>query len=100
MKTGNKKKEKSDLLCKNSRVTAHTGKKRRFKCLKPICWIVFPVITATLLVLDALGVYTFNTERLIVLGIGLLAVLLPICSEIKIKDISIKCSDKNSSSDP
>ncbi len=72
------------------------GKKHRIDCLKPICWIIVPAITVTLLVLDALGIYTFNVVRLTVLGIVLLVTLLPFFSEIRIKDISVKRSKEKS----
>ena len=59
-------------------------------CLKIVCWGIVPVAGIVLLVLDALGLYSFNTERLIVLGVGLLIVLLPFFSEITVKDITVK----------
>ena len=55
-----------------------------------ICWLIIPLIVIALLTLDGLGIYTFTTERLIVLGAGLLVMLLPFFSEITIKNFSIK----------
>ncbi len=86
MKNNNKNKKRRKVLSCEIRA----NKKRRFNSLNPICWVIIPVITVALLVLDAIGVYTFNVERLIVLGIGLLVVLLPFFSEITIKNFSIK----------
>lgn len=68
----------------------HANQKSKVDCLKYVCWIIVPIITAALIVLDALNIYTFNVERLVVLGIGLLVVLLPFFSEITVKDISVK----------
>lgn len=72
-------------------------KKRRIDCLKIICWIIVPMAVVVLIILDALNIYTFNTERLLVLGIGLLVVLLPFFSEITIKNLSVKRNNSNSS---
>lgn len=75
-------------------------KKRRIDCLKMICWIIVPMAVVALIILDALNIYTFNTERLLVLGIGLLVllvVLLPFFSEITIKNLSVKRNNSNSS---
>ena len=58
--------------------------------LKPLCWGILPAAIVAVLILDGLGVYSFNTERLIVLGAALLIVLLPFFSEVTIKNISIK----------
>lgn len=65
-------------------------RKKRIDKLKPICWGIIPVIGVILLVLDAIEIYQFNTERLIVLGIILLVVLLPFFSEISLGEVSVK----------
>lgn len=75
---------------KKSTVKNRTQKKHRVSCLKTVCWIVVPVIVAALLTLDALGIYSFSAERLIVLGIYLLVILLPFFSEIDVKGIVLK----------
>ena len=49
-----------------------------------------PLTAIVLLVLDALEIYTFNTERLLVLGTGLVTILLPFFSEITVKDLTVK----------
>lgn len=72
--------------------TDDRAKKHDSYRLDPVCWIVIPLIVVILLVLDALGIYVFNGERLVVLGIGLLVILLPFFSEITIQDLSIKCN--------
>ena len=71
-------------------VKSTSAKKKRKDYLKVLCWIIVPIAVITLLVLDAIGIYIFNTERLMVLGIGLLIVLLPFFSEISVKDLSVK----------
>ncbi len=65
-------------------------KKKNFGRLNLICWIVIPLAVIILLILDGLGLYPFTTERLIVLGVGLLVILLPFFSEITVKNLSVK----------
>lgn len=65
-------------------------KKKNFKCMNLICWIIIPVVIITLLVLDGLKLYIFNVERLIIIGACILVVLIPFFKEITIKDFSIK----------
>lgn len=72
-----------------------TPKKRPSDYLKAVCRIIVPILTAALLILDAMGIYIFSTERLTVLGIGLLVILLPFFSEITLKGISMKRKDPN-----
>ena len=72
-------------------------KKRCKDYLKAVCWIIIPIIVIALLVLDAVGIYIFNSERLMVLGIGLLVILLPFFSEISLKNLSVKRNQTNSS---
>lgn len=67
-----------------------SGKKSTAHFLKIICWILMPVIITALLILDALRIYIFSTERLLVLGIGLLIILLPFFSEITLKGLTVK----------
>ena len=64
--------------------------KKNKKLLRYICWVIVPIIIAALIALDGLGVYEFTTERLIVLGIGLVVILLPFFSEITVKNFSVK----------
>lgn len=74
-----------------TRKSHHTPRKiRHIDYIKVICWILVPILIVILLVLDALGIYSFNTERLIVLGTGLLSILLPFFSEITVKELSLK----------
>ena len=70
----------------------HIKKRRRGDLLKPVCWLVVPVMLTVFLVLDGVGIYAFNTERLIVLGVGLLVSLLPFFSEIRIRDLTVRRS--------
>ena len=63
-------------------------RKERFDKIKPLCWILFPVIACIILVLDAFKLYCLTTHRLIVLGVVVAIILLPFFSEFTIKDIS------------
>lgn len=100
MKMNMKKNRRADnnsqsRIKKQTRITVknkRAPKKKRVDYLKVVCWIIVPIIVTALVVLDALGVYTFNTQRLMVLGIGLLIILLPFFSEITVKDLSVKRS--------
>lgn len=69
-------------------------RKRRIDPLKFICWIIVPSGLLLLFLLDMFELYTFTAARLLALGGCLMVILLPLCSEITIKDISIK-RDKN-----
>ena len=83
---------------KKKRTTQKISEKnKRFDYLKAVCWIIIPIIVISLLVLDALGVYTFNDDRLMVLGIGLLIILLPFFSEITVKNLSVKRNNSKGS---
>jgi len=65
-------------------------KQRRIDSLKPICWILFPLIAIALLVLDALGIYQLTSLRLLMLGSLVVIVLIPFFSEISLKDVTLK----------
>ena len=69
-------------------------KKRPLNPLNLICWLIIPIAIIVTLVLDGCGLYCFNTERIIVLGAGVLVVLVPFFSEITVKNFSIKKNDK------
>ena len=64
--------------------------KQRFNILKILCWAVFPTVCLALILLDAFGVYTLSTLRLITVGAGAIAALIPCFKEIKIGEISLK----------
>ena len=70
--------------------TAQPQAQNKLSSQNRICWIVIPIITLVLLILDGLGIYTFTDERLLVMGACLLVVLLPLFQEITIKSISLK----------
>ena len=77
--------------------TSHTSKKNK-KALDRIyliCWRIIPLAVIILLVLDGIGLYPFNTERLLVIGCCILVMLIPFFSEITIKNISIKKNTPN-----
>ena len=74
----------------NSRETAASQKKRNKDHLRGLRWGLVPAAAVCLLVLDAVGIYIFNTERLLVLGIGLMIILLPCFSEVTIKDFTVR----------
>ena len=64
-------------------------KKKKNNYIRLICWIILPISIITVLILDALKLYKFNTERLIVIGVCVLVVLIPFVKEITVKNISI-----------
>ena len=55
-----------------------------------LCWIVIPLVIIGMLLLDRLGFYIFNAERMIVLGVLVFVLLIPFFSEITIHNVSIK----------
>lgn len=65
-------------------------KKKKHNYILLVCRIILPVSIVAMLILDVLKLYTFNTERLIVIGVCILVVLMPFLKEITIKNISIK----------
>ena len=67
-------------------------KEKSSKCAL-VCWVIIPLAIIIILLLDGLGLYPFTTERMIVMGVGLLVVLLPFFSEITVKNFSIKKED-------
>lgn len=76
-------------------ITKKQEKKReRIDKIKPLCWILFPVIGAILLFLDAFDIYNLTPMRLVLLGAMVILVLLPFFSEITLKDFSFKRKDK------
>ena len=76
-----------------------TNRKRGKDCLKYVCWIIVPILTFTLVLLDALNIYSFNKERLIVIEVGLLVILLPFFNEITLKNLSVKRSNSKNEND-
>ncbi len=67
-------------------------KKKKLNCIQFICWIIIPMAIITVLILDGLMLYIFNTERLIVIGACIFVVLIPFFKEITVKDFSLKKS--------
>ena len=65
-------------------------KRKSLNCIRLICWLILPMSIIAVLVLDALKLYVFNTERLIVIGVCILVVLIPFFKEITVKNVSIK----------
>ena len=66
---------------------------KRLNGLCFVCWLIIPLAVIAMLVLDGIGLYYFNTERLLVIGVCVLAMLLPFFSEITLKSISFKKKD-------
>ena len=64
--------------------------KKKLNCIHLICWIIIPLAIMTVLILDGLKLYIFNTERLIVIGVCIIVVLIPFFKEITIKNFSLK----------
>ena len=88
------KKSRRFKMKKEVKKTLRT-KKKHINSINLICWVIIPLIIIVTLIMDGLGLYPLNTERIIVIGIGVLAVLIPFFSEITIKNFSIK-REKNS----
>ena len=65
-------------------------RKRHLSRICLICWTIIPSAAVIALLLDGIGVYSFNTERLLIMGACVLIVLLPFFSEISIKNVSLK----------
>lgn len=70
-------------------------KSKHIKSIYIVCWAIMPVVIAALLVLDGIGIYHFNSERLLVIGLCILVALIPFFSEITIKNISFKKEPDN-----
>ena len=47
-------------------------------------------VIIAMIILDGFGLYTFNNERLIIIGACIFVVLIPFFKEITIKDFSFK----------
>ena len=69
---------------------AHKKKRKKKNLIYLICWLFMPLAALTVLLLDGLGLYPFNAERLIVIGASVLIVLLPFFNEVTVKGFSIK----------
>ena len=81
-----------------NKINSVARKRRKRRRLDPtclICWILIPLATIVFLVLDGLGFYPFNTQRLIVIGVCITVILVPFFSEITITDISLKKETKH-----
>ena len=61
-------------------------KQKQIDSMKPLCWIVLPVIIFAIILLDAFKIYSLTTLRLIIIGVLLMIVLLPFFSEISLSD--------------
>lgn len=86
------------MTYKNAQVGAENkaimkaARKRQKKIdrLKPLCWIVLPIIAFIVLLLDAFDKYLITYPRLCVYGVLVIIILLPFFSEISLKDFSFK----------
>ena len=77
----------------NMAETKSSGKGKRRKrsgYIYIICWVVIPLLILTMIILDGLSIYIFNTQRLIVLGFFVLVMLIPFFTEITVQNISFK----------
>lgn len=68
--------------------------KKHLERIYLLCWIIMPIAIIALLILDGLGIYPFNTERLLVIGGCIFVMLIPFFNEITVKNISIKKENK------
>lgn len=64
--------------------------KRNITVLKVLCWGILPLVCLALVLLDAFGIYTFSTLRLVAIGAGAVITLIPCFKEIKIGEIPLK----------
>ena len=65
-------------------------KRKRLNAINLICWLILPTLLIIMLIMDGIGLYTFNKERIIIIGLSILVMLIPFFSEIRIKDFFIK----------
>lgn len=65
-------------------------RKKRSCVIYFLCWIIIPAAVIFALFLDGVGLYCFNTERLIAIGVCILVMLLPFFGEITVKGVSFK----------
>lgn len=75
--------------------TRKNKKKKHLKTICLLCWIILPLGIISTIVLDGLGIYILNNERLLIIGACILVMLIPFFSEITVKNISFK-KDTNS----
>ena len=73
-----------------NKIKRQIDSKKKIDALKIFSWVIIPLVSILLQVLDSLGIYEFNTERLIILGATVIIALLPFFSEISFKDFSVK----------
>ena len=66
------------------------NQERKIAALKWICWLIVPLLCLILVLLDAFGIYTFSTLRLITIGACVAVILIPCFKEIKIGEITLK----------
>ena len=69
------------------------SKKKKPDPMRLICWLFVPVTMVVLVAADAIGIFTFTKENLMVIGSCLVVILLPFFNEIKVKDWSVKRSE-------
>lgn len=75
---------------KSKFIDSQKKKKRKYITgLRIVCWGIIPALTVGLGVLDAIDLYPLTTERLILLGILLLALLLPFFGEVKVGELTL-----------
>ena len=72
------------------KTTKRKKNKKNLSIIGLLCWLIVPSVSVILLVLDGVGIYNFNTQRLIVIGACVLVLMIPFFEEITIKSISLK----------
>ena len=81
---------------KSKLITAQKKRKKRYiNGLRIVCWGIIPLVTLAVAILDAMGVYELNTERLIMVGIFIISILLPFFGEIKLGDLTLTHKKKD-----
>lgn len=66
------------------------NQEKKIVALKRLCWLIFPLVCLALVLLDAFGVYTLSSLRLMIIGAGAAVTLIPCFKEIKIGEITLK----------
>ena len=75
---------------KSKLITAQKKRKKKYiNGLRIVCWGIIPLVVLAVAILDAMGVYELNTERLIMVGIFIISILLPFFGEIKLGDLTL-----------
>ncbi len=68
-------------------------KQKRIDRIKPVCWILLPVLIIGIVLLDAFKIYELTLQRLITYGGFIVVILIPFYNEISLKEFTLKRKD-------